>query len=98
MQHCFCSLYSTYVFSWTGLKVKDLTTNMGGFFVLLKTIPESRFPEDLIRGQKYKIATFEPGYHPFTAEPINDVPADASSEQKAGFQTGDLNDLRIIEQ
>jgi hypothetical protein len=53
---------------------------MGGFFVLLKTIPESRFPEDLIRGQKYKIATFEPGYHPFTAEPINDVPADASSE------------------
>jgi len=53
---------------------------MDGFFVLLKTIPESRFPEDLIRGQKYKIATFEPGYRPFTADRGNDVPASASSE------------------
>jgi len=42
---------------------------MDGFFVLLKTIPESRFPEDLIRGQKYKIATFEAGSRPTTADP-----------------------------
>jgi len=52
---------------------------MDGFFVLLKTIPESRFPEDLIRGQKYKIATFEPGSRPITADPAYDVPAIASS-------------------
>jgi len=53
---------------------------MGGFFVLLKTIPETWFPVSLIRGQKYKIATFEPGYHPFTADPINDDPANAAAE------------------
>jgi len=54
---------------------------MDGFFVLLKTIPESRFPEDLIRGQKYKIATFDPGYRPLP--PLN---------EKAGCQTRELND------
>jgi hypothetical protein len=40
---------------------------MDGFFVLLKTIPESRFPESPIRGQKYKIATFEPEQPAFYA-------------------------------